>query len=392
MGKTINSWLKRIFSVTTLTTIATLVGACIAIIQYVEANGGTFIAFVNNKEVTPPVNRTVLVYLDKDSADLSQIGIFPQITNPSKYALQDVLLTYKIESNSTNVSFTDYFSVHRLAQGDEVTNLDKTLYAKTDMPEPFYYFIMSDRGQALINIRATYKGVEEPFTFQAKVYANKLFLNDKEERTRAIFNDAQHFVTQNNINSVDLYILDSGNVETHENISADKMVIEDPYDSAGKQITASVSKPIEQIVSEKKDVSKSAQEKEGTPWYMYIVGAVLFLITIAGFIALLFMGVMIGEMTGFERVKAFMAAIILVVIVYVGVYYCLGIMDMRGKLDDFWSGFAYYCGMVGNFALITYFTSKTKKYLSISDENSDFIFAVYLFISVLIWSLVLKAF
>jgi len=222
MGATTNKWLKRIFSVTTLTTVLTIVGTCIAIIQYVESNGGSFVAFLNGKEVKPPVKNTILVYLDKDSADLSQIGIFPQISNPSKYSLQDVLLTYKIASENANVSFTDYFSVHRVANGSQVTNNDKTLYAKTDMPEPFYYFVMKDKGEASIDLKATYKGVEQPFTFQADVYARKLYRADREQRKKEIFNDAYEFANYKNLSDVDLYILEDDKIESFEDISLKK--------------------------------------------------------------------------------------------------------------------------------------------------------------------------
>ena len=67
MGQKTNMWLKRIFSVSTLTTVATVVATCIAIIQYVESNGGTFVAFVNNEEAKPPIKNTIMAIIIIDT-------------------------------------------------------------------------------------------------------------------------------------------------------------------------------------------------------------------------------------------------------------------------------------------------------------------------------------
>ena len=306
MGYLATNWLKRIFSVSTITTIATVLAACIAVIQYVENNGGTFMVIINNKEVNPPISRNILVYLDKDSADLTPLGIFPLITNPSKYTIQDVLLKYKIETYKAEVAYTDFFTIHRLAKGCELTNIDKTLYAKSDMPVPFYNFFIKDSGKASVSIRATYKGVDEPFTFQANVYAKKVLRTDPKERHRAIINDAKKFTSQNHLETVDLYILDKDIVETHESISTDKPMepqeIKDvketqseskPAEKAvskkGTPVTkddsretlynisenVSTSKPIKQIKEEAQEITKAAQEEYHSPWYMYILGILL---------------------------------------------------------------------------------------------------------------------
>jgi hypothetical protein len=324
MGTTTNNWLKRIFSVTTLTTVLTIVGTCIAIIQYVESNGGSFVAFLNGKEVTPPVKNTILVYLDKDSADLSQIGIFPQISNPSKYSLQDVLLTYKIASENANVSFTDYFSVHRVANGSQVTNNDKTLYAKTDMPEPFYYFVMKDKGEASIDLKATYKGVEQPFTFQADVYARKLYRADREQRKKEIFNDAYEFANYKNLSDVDLYILEDDKIESFKDISLKKPYIENTISVQPTNIDSNNEiKTIEQVKTDNAKIIKETKENQGTPWYMELVAVILMLITILCLFALAFASFVFADEKPEknDRIPYYIFFIVGPILTYVGFYY-----------------------------------------------------------------------
>lgn len=363
MGNKTNQWLKKIFSVTTLTTIATIVGACIAIVQYVEGNGGTFLAFVNNEEATPPVNKTILVYLDKDSADLSQIGIFPQITNPSKYSLQDVLLNYKIESNSADISYTDYFSVHRLASGFEVTNVDKTLYAKTDMPEPFFYFIMKDNGQANIDIRATYKGVDEPFTFKADVYSKKIYVEDQSLRRQLIFDDARLFFANSQINNVDVFILFNDKVESYENMTHGRL------DTLSHDVGQATSvKEIDQINTEKKALSASAQEDETMPWYMYVLVVILCL----ALLVIFFIGILLcvlNETKDIGYAKFVLGSILSIFVSYVCFYYIYRILDPDLELN-FIAGLLYIFLFAVMVLLIRWVSKIIINYLSINNSES----------------------
>lgn len=327
--------MKRVISFNGLVTALTVVGTCIGIIDYVEKNGGTFMAIINSKEATPPVKRYALVYLDKDSADLSRLGIFPQITNPSKYSLQDVLLTYKIDSYSADVSYTDYYTIHRLAQGEEITNNDKTLYAKTDMPEPFYYFVMKDNGKATINLRATYKGVDEPFTYHAEVYTKKLFIEDKLERKRAVFEDAYRFSSQHKVKNIDLYILDKKKVESFENLSFDLLAKEELTNTG----INNKGKSIEQIETEINALKTSVQEKEGTPWYMYVVLLILYIVFTLAVMAYMFLSISLSQ----KGILGYIGLLFVTIILSVCSYYTHLIENtifpfMSPPSNNFWGG------------------------------------------------------
>jgi hypothetical protein len=267
MKRTANDWLRRIFSVTTLVSISTIVSACIGVIVYVQNNGGDFVAFINSKEVQPPIERNILVYIDKDSADLSQIGLFPHITNPSKYSLQDVLVTYRIDTHSADVAYSDYCSVHRLSTGEQADNIDKTLYSKSDMPEPFYSFVVKDSSYASINIRATYRGVDQPFTYNARVFAIKYSIDSNEDLKRHVFEDAVLFSKRKQRDVTDLYVLKNDSI-----ISLADFSISDASARTEKIKTA------KQICEDNKENSIYAQEQQSNPWYINAIGCILCLI------------------------------------------------------------------------------------------------------------------
>lgn len=354
MGNLATNWLKRIFSVTTITTIATVLAACIAVIEFTERNGGSFIAVLNNKEAISPLNRTILVYIDKDSADLTQIGIVPQITNPSKYSLQDVLLKYKVEISDADVSYTDFFSIHRFSRGYEVTNIDKTLYAKSEMPEPFYSFIMKANGQAFIDLWATYKGADEPFIYKAKIYAKNIIIKNKEERNNVIFQDAYHFTTQNKINNIDIIIINGGNVELYEDMISDSLMVS----GVEKQEAISNPMPVEQIEAKNKDFIRAAKEKDDNTWFEILIMILMLLIIGIGFVSVLFLLIKYDEWDRIGRVKAIVGMNASIIFVYTCVFYS------KKLLDDPVSG-GYFLGLLGVYFVISGFFvfSKFKSYL-----------------------------
>lgn len=415
MGTTTNNWLKRIFSVTTLTTVLTIVGTCIAIIQYTERNGGTFVAFLNGKEVTPPVKDTILVYLDKDSADLSQIGIFPQISNPSKYSLKDVLLTYKIVSGNAKVSFTDYFSVHRVANGSIATNNDKTLYSKTEMPEPFFYFVMKDQGEASIDLKATYKGVDKPFTFQADIYARKLYRADRDQRKKDIFSDAYDFAYYKKLSNVDLYILEGDKIESFRDVSFEKPHTDNATSVQPTRINCNNEvKTKEQVKANNEEIIRITKENQGTPWYMRIAAIILFVIFAFGLVSIVSMlsSQLIDEIelndffdtTKFNTTNIYIIVFLIILFSYLSFYYHLIIVN--GADENFRVKFygnleiniKFLAGLVSSFLiflLIKFGTDGLQKlfdFLSIKNETVEvFIGLIFILISFMITFFVYNA-
>ncbi len=329
MKRTANDWLRRIFSVTTLVSISTVVSACIGVIVYVQNNGGDFVAFINSKEVQPPIERNILVYIDKDSADLSQIGLFPHITNPSKYSLQDVLVTYRIDTHSADVAYSDYYSVHRLSTGEQADNIDKTLYSKSDMPEPFYSFVVKDSSYASINIRATYRGVDQPFTYNARVFAIKYSIDSNEDLKRHVFEDAVLFSKRKQRDVTDLYVLKNDSVISLADFSIS--------DASAKSEEV---KSTNQISEDKIENSISVQKQQSNSWYINVVGCILcliiFICAIPSFIGIFF------YFDGLIRSKRLLlVSCICSLLIYISSYFLLKVWDIF-VIDKFFAGMVIY--------------------------------------------------
>ena len=274
-----------------ISSIVTIFAFIINFIPYYESNGGKFIAKINGKEVTSPVYRTYLVYMNKDSVDISRFGFFPQITNPSKFKLKDVLLKYTIYSDSTSFSISDYYKVHAFQQNIEVTYEDD-LHNKNTMPRLFRYFVMKDNGQATIEMQATYKGVKEPFLYKSTIYTKKLVEKDVIKRQNIIYDDVKRFFYINNIDTIDLYYIhDVEGDFTYENCADNIVCRGTSYD--GIPVREFAIKDNQTVINigptiEKDSNSMTHDEKEGTPWYMYIVGIILGIVYLVGTFILIF--------------------------------------------------------------------------------------------------------
>lgn len=355
MENRVITWLKRIFRVSSLTAIATIIGTSITIIEYVERNDGELVAFVNNTEATSPTNRNILIYMDEDSVDLSQIGILPTMTNPSKYSIQDILLTYKIDVNFTNVSYTDYYSIHRIAKGNQITNNDKTLYAKTTMPEPFYSFVMYDNGDASINLEATYKGIDEPFTYQAYIKTKKISKNDNNSKS-IIYADAYDYLTTNHIDTIDIFIQENNEVISLINISLNEIKRETQNEAKIDSNEEETSKPKEytQIQSERDNLIKEAQKNYSAPWYMYIAAGVLFifLFLLLYIIILLFLWIKYDYKTTpkSERVFPLISFILIIIITYLPYYYLCHIGNIINNHES-----TFFGAILGSYMYIWFF-------------------------------------
>lgn len=346
MKRTTNDWLSRIFSVTTLTTIATVVGACIAVIGYVQNNGGDFVAFINSKVVQPPIERNILVYIDKDSADLSQIGLFPQITNPSKYSLQDVLVTYRIDTHSANVAYSDYYSVHRLSKGEQADNIDKTLYSRSDMPEPFYSFVMKDSSNASINIRATYRGVDQPFTYNAIIYSKKYSIDGNVNLKQYIYDDAVLFSKRNQLHVTDLYVLKN-----------DSIYLLADFSTSNASAKSEEIKSTYQISEDKKENSFSAQKQQSNSWYINVVGCILCLIIIICAIPSFF-----GMIFYFDgdngSIRLLSVSALCSLIFYISLYFLFKVWDDVLVINKFFSGMVIYIIIYLSFVSILIISEK----------------------------------
>lgn len=209
------SFIRNKFSFANLISVGSFLVGVLSLTQCFDFNEGKFVAILGSEEAESPVSRNIVVFMVGDSIDLQNHKLFPQIYNPSKYSLKDVLLTYKVDSENANISYSDFYSVHKTNKGNQITNNDKTLYPKSDMPNPFLHFYVHDNDLVSINLKATYRGVTDPFSYDAKLLAKKSniqidrrFIYDKYIFTEAYYSALNHLNIQNN-DKVDVYILSS---------------------------------------------------------------------------------------------------------------------------------------------------------------------------------------
>ena len=284
----------------------------IAILQYFTPTDGEFLAILNNEKVVPPVTRNLLIYMDKDSVDINPLKLMPQFSNPTKYAVEDLLLTYNVDYQNASVRYTDYYTIHSVTNGEEVRNSDKTLYPLTEQPEAFMAFVMKDRSKASVRIRATYKGVDKPFEYEVSMYAKRLWDSDSTRRAREVMEDAYLYTSANSVDSVDIYVLEGETVASYTGTSASILQYaheaastpqtaqkptspQQPSTTARDAVTTSpgvteptatvkhnrpqpVVKTVTQITEEVQEVVEEAKEEHGTPWQTSVIKWVLIII------------------------------------------------------------------------------------------------------------------
>lgn len=283
------SWSRGVFS---LKTVIFIVGAFIIpcadvyfdILQHSHNYEGELLVRFNGKQVPHSQKRTALVYLDKDTVDIKQYGILPQLMNPTKYVMKDVHIEYTVSSIKSKIVSTDYYSLHRVGNKSKLDNKDKTLYAKTEIPEVFSLMRISNGGVIDVQIRATYNGIEQPFMYNTHIVAKKLRHTDIIKRRELILNNAYGYTVSHSTDTVDIYILNGNRAEIMYGVSKNRLR---EYDKTNR--LDSKEENIVENTSEITGVTEVSTQKGENYydwlWYVEIIVMVLLIIgaTIGGF-------------------------------------------------------------------------------------------------------------
>lgn len=304
------SWMGKIAS--GFVGLVGLTSGLIAIVQLFMPTDGQFLAILNNKEVVPPITRHLLIYMDKDSVDINPLQLLPQFSNPTKYPVEDLLLTYNVSYQNANVKYTDYYTIHHVANGEEARNLEKTLYPLADQPDAFMAFVMRNQSKADVKIRATYKGVDNPFEYEVSLMAKRVWNSDSILRAKAVMEDAYMYTATNSIDSVDIYVLDGEKVASYTGTSASILryahnatstvaqqnsatppsstttttksePVAETVNTAENSQPQPVVKTVSQIKKETKETIQEAKEENETPWYVSTIQVLLVIIGVFGF-------------------------------------------------------------------------------------------------------------
>lgn len=381
------SWLKTIFAA--LGSLVGITSGGIAVMEYFEPTDGKFVALVNNHEVAPPVTRNILIYMDKDSVDMNKLWLLPKFSNPTKYAVEDMLITYQVASQNANIAYTADYTMQRVANGEQAKNVDKTLYPRTEQPNAFMQFIMRHGGEANVKIRATYKGVDIPFEFESRILAKRLWNADPTARKQAVMEDAYQYAFGNLVDSVDIYVLDGDEVQSYAGTSS--RILQDFHEllnapavapPASNKNTASASetdayksfthtqeavekqsRPVVKTVNQIADESKEASEevKKGSKkWYEWVVLVLCFIVVFVGVLGMIIAGVTYSEYDEHWKPIAIFAGC--GIICYLAFFYAL-------EEINFWGGFICFWIIVLGFSLFFYLEEKAKSAWKLDDNS-----------------------
>lgn len=270
-----------IIFLTAIAAAATIIGVLLSFVR-----NGTFRATVCGKELKSPANRISIVYIDKDSVDLSSINLFPEISNPSRFALEDVKLTYVIKASGASISYRNDYNIEEPSEGiTEVTNKETTLFPKIYKSGPFRSFIMKENQKATIDLQATYSGVNEPFVYHSVIYTRKasMYWWDCEKNYDFIYDS--YFASVGD--SLDLYLIDGDDVYS----SACSNLLSCPWIGTKHNMNDSnyvdstwtmIERDTTGIVVEEISPLPSLIEQQRKPWYEFLLGGVFALLFLMG--------------------------------------------------------------------------------------------------------------
>lgn len=356
------NWLRRIFSLSTISTIAVIISTCLSIIEYTQRDKGELIALFNDEKICNIVNRTSLVYLDGNKVDIRQYNMLPQLLNPTKYAMKDTHIEYTVNCNKAKVEGTDFYSIHRVSDKLKLSNSDKTLYAQTEFPEPFSLMQIYDGGFIDVEIRASYQGMEQPFKFNTHIVANKIWNSDVKKRRINILANAYNYAKNHSLDYVDVYIAHGERVEIMCGLSKEKL--KECYktelsDSKGQGKIKTTSE-ISEVT--KKSVQK-AKEDYKSQWY---IGVLLFvLIIVCGLFSFISIFCLFCEE---KKFKYALCSVFFLFAFYVSNYYFFDFIGYN-IIENFWAGFL--CMLIGLAVVCTLIAiaEKVKKKFGVRDNS-----------------------
>lgn len=162
-------WLKRIFSLQTLSILGTLGGIYFGITQFRHDTGGDLNASYNTELLRNNEYRDLIVYTD--SKEFSINNLCPNFNNTDKYTLKDFNLQHTIETQDIHVFNSDFYTSFKLSDNSSaIKYYDNSLSPHQSTENPISKIIMdSQQGSCLITSRATWDGADIPFIFKANV-------------------------------------------------------------------------------------------------------------------------------------------------------------------------------------------------------------------------------
>lgn len=166
---TTNSWLKKIFSVGTLSLVVAVVGLYISYKTLMVDAGGELKISYTDFATELSENGISTVIINENSAECIN-DLLPRFTNPSNYALKDFYLHYDFSGGQYDIAPTGFYDI---AEGRNVLTLslkNTVLPAGATVPEPIRKFSLkgsAERTTMNFTVGASFNGCSAPFNREA---------------------------------------------------------------------------------------------------------------------------------------------------------------------------------------------------------------------------------
>lgn len=162
-SKSPNDWLKKIFSVGSLSLIIAIIGTIIAYKSLMADAGGTLSA-ISTPEAQSIAERprTVIAYNDQSVPVLNDY--LPELKNTSENTLRDFVLYFTFRGDGFSVEPTGFYDLKATPHSQTLTHSDERLGAGLSAQPPLQALTIDGDGRADIDVRVTasFSGASEP--------------------------------------------------------------------------------------------------------------------------------------------------------------------------------------------------------------------------------------
>lgn len=162
-SKSPNDWLKKIFSVGSLSLIIAIIGTIIAYKSLMADAGGTLSAISTPEAQSIAEHpRTVIAYNDQSVPVLNDY--LPELKNTSENTLRDFVLYFTFRGDGFSVEPTGFYDLKTTPHSQTLTHSDERLGAGLSAQPPLQALTIDGDGRADIDVRVTasFSGASEP--------------------------------------------------------------------------------------------------------------------------------------------------------------------------------------------------------------------------------------
>lgn len=159
MNDSTPKWLKKIFSVGTISLIVAIIGVWISYKTLLVDTGGELSVKYSSVAETAFADNCTIAVNEKTLASVNDF--LPQFSNESKYVLKDFFLRYNIQTSDCELSSTGFYDIAESRNASVFTLRDERLAPGATVPEPIADIVCSGPQFTLsYDVTASFSGSE----------------------------------------------------------------------------------------------------------------------------------------------------------------------------------------------------------------------------------------